>query len=294
MHENELDVGAALVRRLLSAQFPHWAGLRLRHFSSSGTDNAIFRLGDELAVRLPRIGWAAHQPEREHRWLPVLAPHLPLAVPVPLGLGVPGEGYPWHWLVVPWMAGEDAAREHLGDLVQAARDVAAFIRALQSIDASRAPAAGPGNFHRGVPLAERDEGVRRAIAASGDMVDAEAVTAAWEEALAAPAWDGPPAWLHGDLLPGNLLARDGRVSSVIDFGCLGAGDPAAELPIAWSLFSGESRWAFRDALGVDDATWARGRGWALTSIGALPYYRDTNPSIVARARNQIAEVLADR
>ncbi len=294
MHTDEVDTDASLVRRLLAGQFPRWAELPIRRVVHSGTDNAIYRLGDDMAVRLPRREKTGDQIEKEARWLPVLAPHLPLAIPVPLAVGEPGEGYAWRWLVAPWLEGDDATAEHLRDLSEAARDLAAFLEALQSIDASGGPRPGAHNFFRGVPLSARDDYTRDAIARSEGLADTAAITAAWESALAVPAWGGAPAWVHGDLLPGNLLARGGRLSGVVDFGGLGVGDPAVELIVAWTLFSGESRVAFREALGVDDAAWARGRGWALsTAIVALPYYVNTNPSIVARARHQIDEVLAE-
>lgn len=294
MHADEVDTDVSLVRRLLVAQFPQWADLPIDPVTSAGTDNAIYRLGDNMSVRMPRIHWATGQVEKEQRWLPKLAPHLPLAVPVPIATGNPGEGYPWHWSVVPWMEGETWTIDRIGDLREAAADLAQFITALQRIDPTGGPLPGPQNFFRGVPLSMRDAHTRAAIAASGDMVDADAMIAAWEAALAAPSWDGPPVWVHGDLSrPGNLLVAGGRLGAVIDFGCLGVGDPACELSAAWALFSGESRDVFRTALPFDEATWARGRGWALTAVGAIPYYRDTNPAIVAEARHVIDEVLAD-
>ena len=294
MHANEVETDVPLVQRLLAAQFPQWADLPIERIASAGTDHAIYRLGDDMSVRLPRIAWATGQVEKERRWLPKLAPHLPLAIPVPLATGEPDEDYPWQWSVAPWLEGSDATREHLRDLEEAAIDLAAFLNALQRIDTTGAPRPGRHNFFRGVPLAVRDDQIRQAIPAWDGLVDVGAVTAAWEAALDAPVWDGPPVWIHGDLLPGNILAAGGRLSAVIDFGCLGVGDPAAELAVAWTLFSGESRDVFRAALGVDDATWARGRGWALMGLGALPYYLVTNPAIVARARHQIGEVLADQ
>jgi aminoglycoside phosphotransferase (APT) family kinase protein len=292
MHADEVETDAALVRRLLETQFPQWTGLRIERFDHSGTDNAIYRLGDELAARLPRIHWAKDLIEKERTWLPRLAPELPLEIPELLAVGNPGEGYPWRWSVQRWLPGENATTAPIDDLVQAAADLAAFIRALWAIDATGGPAAGAANFYRGVPLAERDTEVRRAIEASSDVIDAEALAAAWEEALLAPAWDGPPVWVHGDL-PYNMLASEGRLSAVIDFGCLGAGDPACDLDVAWSLFSGKSRAAFRDALGVDDAMWARGRGWALRAVGGIARYAASNPALATSCLHRIEEVLAD-
>jgi aminoglycoside phosphotransferase (APT) family kinase protein len=294
MHVDEVDTDASLVRRLLVAQFPQRADLAIEPVPSAGTDNAIYRLGDDMAVRLPRIERATRQVDKEHAWLPRLAPHLPLAVPVPLARGVPGEGYPWHWSINPWLAGENVTIERLADPRQAATDLARFIAALQRIDPSGGPPPGEHNFGRGVPLAQRDSRTREAIRALDGMLDTAAVTAAWDAALQAPAWHGPPVWIHGDVSAGNLLAVQGRLSAVIDFGGLGVGDPACDLMIAWTLFSGESRETFRAALAVDDATWARGRAWALSwALIFIPYYLHTNPVGVSNAWRAIEEVLAD-
>jgi aminoglycoside phosphotransferase (APT) family kinase protein len=294
MHADEVDTDISLVGRLLAGQFPQWAHLPLEPVPSAGTDNALYRLGDDMAVRLPRIHWATEQVDKEHRWLPRLAPLLPLAIPVPLAKGTPGEGYPWHWSVYRWLDGENATPERIADPCQAATELAHFIAALQRIDPAGGPPPGPHNFSRGVPLAMRDPPTRAAIATLHDTLDVGAVTAAWEAALQAPAWRRPPVWIHGDLQSGNLLAVQGRLSAVIDFGGLGVGDPACDLIVAWNLLSGESRDVFRAALPVDEATWARGRGWAL-SVGliALPYYQTTNPVLAGIARRAIDEVLAD-
>jgi aminoglycoside phosphotransferase (APT) family kinase protein len=294
MHVDEVDTDASLVRRLLVAQFPQWADLPIEPVPSAGTDNALYRLGDDMAVRLPRIERATWQVDKEHAWLPRLAPHLPLAVPVPLARGLPGEGYPWHWSITLWFEGENVTIERLADPRQAATDLARFIAALQRIDPSGGPPPGEHNFGRGVPLAQRDSRTREAIRALDGMLDTEAVAAAWDVALQAPAWHGPPVWIHGDVSSGNLLAVQGRLSAVIDFGWLGVGDPACDLMIAWTLFSGESREAFRTALSVDDATWVRGRGWALSwALIFIPYYLNTNPGGVSNAWRAIDEVLAD-
>jgi aminoglycoside phosphotransferase (APT) family kinase protein len=293
MQPDEIHIDESLVRRLVAAQFPRWADLPIEPVPSAGTDNAIYRLGAEMAVRLPRIHWAVGLVDKEQQWLPKLAPHLPLAIPVPIARGNPAVGFPWPWSVCRWLEGENATVDRISDLREAATDLARFIAALQRIDPTGGPPAGPQNFFRGVPLADRDPDVRAAIAALGGTLDTDAVTAAWEAALQAPAWDGPPVWIHGDLMSGNLLVVRGRLSAVIDFGCLGVGDPAADLSVAWNLFSGESREAFRAALGVDDATWARGRGWALRSMGALIHYKDTNPVLAGIARRAVDEVLAD-
>jgi aminoglycoside phosphotransferase (APT) family kinase protein len=293
MHDGEVSVDASLVRRLLAAQYPQWGDLPLAPVDSAGTDNAIFRLGSDMAVRLPRIDWAIGQVEKEHRWLPQLAPFLPLAIPTPLAKGEPGEGYPWRWTIHRWLDGENAASEPIADLSRAATDLARFIAALQQIDPTGGPLALDHDL-RGVPLALRDRSTREATAALDGLIDTDAATAAWGAALEAPDWDRPPVWFHGDLLPGNLLVDRGRLSAVIDFGGLGVGDPACDLIAAWALFSGESRDVFRSALSVDDATWARGRGHALSqALIFVPYYLDTNPVGVRGARRTIDEVLAD-
>jgi aminoglycoside phosphotransferase (APT) family kinase protein len=294
MHVDEVDTDGSLVGRLLAAQFPQWADLAIEPVRSAGTDNALYRLGDDMAVRLPRIHWATGQVDKEHRWLPRLAPLLPLAIPVPLAKGIPGEGYPWHWSVYQWLEGEHATIERITDPRQVATELAQFIAALQRIDPTGGPPPGPHNSSRGVPLAMRDPQTRAAIATLHGMLDADAVTTAWAAALQAPAWRGPPVWIHGDLQSGNLLAHQGRLSAVIDFGCLGVGDPACDLIVAWNFLSAETRDVFRTALPVDDATWARGRGWAL-SVGliALPYYQSTNPVLAGMSRRAIDAILAD-
>jgi aminoglycoside phosphotransferase (APT) family kinase protein len=294
MHADEVDTDSSLVARLLAGQFPQWAHLPLSPVPCAGTDNAIYRLGDGLAVRLPRVAGATEQVDTEFRWLPRLAPHLPLAIPLPLALGHPAEGYPWSWSVCRWLEGESAQSQRPADLGQAARDLADFIKALQRINVGGWPPPGPPDSPRGGPLSTRDAPTRAAIAELSGMIDTGAVTAAWNAALQVPQWHGPPLWTHGDLLPGNLLVHGGRVSAVIDFGCLGVGDPACDLIVAWALLSAQAREIFRAALAVDEATWGRGRGWAL-SIGliALPYYEHTNPVFAATACRMIAEVLAD-
>jgi aminoglycoside phosphotransferase (APT) family kinase protein len=271
------------------AQFPEWADLPIEPVESAGTDNAIYRLGDDMAVRLPRIHWATGQVDREREWLPRLAPHLPVAIPVQLEKGEPAEGYPWNWAVYEWLNGENPTVDRIADPHLLATDVAEFIAALQRVDPADAPRAG-----RGVPLARRDADTRTAIDALHGMVDTDAVTAVWNAALRAPEWPGAPLWLHTDLAPGNLLVVDGRLSAVIDFAGVGAGDPAGDLPVAWNLLPAEVRDGFRAALEVDDATWERGRGWALSiALIQLPYYDRTNAALAAGARHTIAQVLAD-
>lgn len=294
MHAAEVATDAGIVRRLVAGQFPQWAGLPVVPVPSAGTDNALYRLGGDLVVRMPRIHWATGQIGLERRWLPHLAPHLPLAVPTPLAVGEPGEGFAWQWSVYRWLAGENATLDRLADPEAAARDLARFVLALQAIDPTGGPEPKPEALGRGAPLATRDAKTREAIASLAGMIDTRAATAAWEAALAAPVWRGAPAWLHGDLQSGNLLANRGRLTAVIDFGAMAIGDPACDLMVAWNLFTARARAAFRETIGVDAATWARGRGWALSpALIALPYYRETNPGLAGIARHAIAEVLSD-
>jgi aminoglycoside phosphotransferase (APT) family kinase protein len=294
MHADEVDTNVSLVRRLLKAQFPDWGEHPIQPVPSTGTDNALYRLGDDMVVRLPRIYWAVEQVEKEQRWLPKLASHLPLAIPFPLAKGMPGEGYPWDWSIYSWLEGETSTLDYIADPCQMAKDLAQFIAALQKMDPADGPAPGTHNSSRGVPLAIRDHQTREAITSLGGTIDAGAVTAAWDSVLQEPGWGGPPVWIHGDLQSGNFLYQDGKLSAIIDFGCLSVGDPACDLMVAWNFFSGHTREVFRSALEVDAATWARGRGWAL-SVGliALPYYRTTNPELAGIAQYAIDEVLAE-
>ena len=293
MHADEVASDVVLVRRLLAAQFPQWAGLPIVPVPSAGTDNALYRLGAELAVRLPRIHWAVGQAAKEDVWLRRLAPALPLTVPAVLAHGQPGEGYPYPWAIYRWLGGANAAQSPPTDMVAAAVELAHFLRALQGIDTTGGPVALDHGL-RGAPLAGRDAATRQAIAALTGEIDTAAATAVWEDALRAGEWDRPLVWFHGDLLPGNLLVAGGRLSAVIDWNGLGVGDPACDLVIAWALLFGDGRAAFRAALGVDAATWARGRGHALSqALIFIPYYRHTNPLGVAYHRRTLAAVLAD-
>jgi aminoglycoside phosphotransferase (APT) family kinase protein len=289
MHDEEVETDAGLVRRLLADQFPQWAHLPIGPFPSTGTVNAIYRLGEDMYVRLPRVHWWADDLDRELRWLPKLAPHLPLAVPEPLAKGSPGQEYPFQWAVYRWLPGEPWSADRVLDEREAAADLARFVTALHRIDPSGGPPSG-----RSKPLAMRDAETRTAIDSVRGIVDAEAAMVAWEAALRAPAWDGVPVWTHGDLLPPNLLVDRGRLSAVIDFGGVGVGDPACDVIAAWSVLSGRARDAFRAGLPVDDGTWERGRGWALSiALLIIPYYPETNPAFVAMATRMVEEVLGD-
>jgi aminoglycoside phosphotransferase (APT) family kinase protein len=286
-------IDAGLARRLVDTQFPQWAGLPLRLVDPAGSDHVIYRLGEELSVRLPRHEGAIGQARKELEWLPRLAPCLPLAVPVPLGVGAPAFGYPWSWAVSRWLEGEAASAEALGDSPQAAVQLGEFLLAMQRFAPAEIPALTAREDLRVQPLAERDQATRTAIAATSGVFDAGALTKLWDEALNAPEWDRPPVWVHGDFHTGNLLTVDGRLSAVIDFERLGIGDPSCDLMVAFTLLSDRSRAAFRETLDVDDATWSRGRGWALTG-GVIAYasYGAVNPRVAAQTTRQITAALA--
>ena len=283
MHAGEHAIDTALVRRLLRAQYPCWADLPVTPLASGGTVNAVYRLGDDLTVRLPLTAGGAGDVAKEQRILSAL-PGLPVAVPSVEAVGEPAEGYPWPWAVHTWLDGEPAVEGRTAP----ARDLAEFVRALRTH-----PADGPPAY-RGKPLSAVDAGARRAIdelSRTDEPFDACAALAVWTESLAAPQWTGPPCWVHSDLMPSNLLLRDGRLAAVLDWATAGLGDPACDLIPAWNLLTAATRPAFRDAVGADDATWARGRGWALAmAVIQLPYYRHTNPVISANARYVLAEL----
>ena len=289
MHADEVATDADLVRRLLRAQFPDWAELPITPVASSGTDHAIYRLGERLAVRMPRIGWATGQAAVEREWLPQLADHLPVQVPEHLGSGTPAHGYPFEWSVVTWLPGRHADEGDRGSdaLVD---DLVRFVAALRAAyDDNGLAVRRPEQ--RGGALAAHDAGVRKAVTELGDRIDAAAALRVWTEALDA----APPEKAvvsHGDLLPGNLLLERGRLTAVIDWGGLSRSDPAIDLLPAWNVFDASRRQRLRVGLGVDDDTWARSRGWALQqAVLALPYYWDTNPAMVRQASYAFGQVV---
>lgn len=289
-----MTIDQDLARRLVDSQFPRWAQLPIAPVEADGWDNRTFRLGDELTVRLPSGDWYALQVDKEQRWLPVLAPQLPLPIPAPVARGEPGEGYPYPWSVYRWLDGEIAGEPGIGDLTELATSLAEFLAALQRIDATGGPVPGRHNFFRGGPLATYADETLRSIDALGDEIPGDAAKRVWEAAMAA-GWAGDPVWFHGDVATGNLLLRDGRLAAVIDFGTSGVGDPACDVVIAWTLLSGPSRDAFRATLGVDPGTWSRGRGWALWKalISLVGNLDEGDAEAAAGNRRVIDRVLAD-
>jgi aminoglycoside phosphotransferase (APT) family kinase protein len=289
MHDVEVDIDAELVGRLVAAQFPQLTDLPISAVQSTGTVNAVYRLGDHLYARLPLVQEWARDLDKEWHWLPKLAPRLSLRVPEPVGRGHPAGSYPFSWAIYRWIDGRPYADELVADEHQAAKDLSQFVVELRRVDVVvGAPRGGRQ------PLRELDIGTRAAIESARGVIDGDAAAAVWERALEAPAWKGTPVWVHSDLLRPNVLVHGGRLCAVIDFGGVGVGDPAADVIAAWSVFSRTGRGTFRDALDIDDGTWNRARGFALhQAVAIIPYYAETNPGFVALARRTVEEVLAD-
>ena len=287
------DITPAFVSRLIATQFPKWADLPVTRVELDGNDNTTFRLGEDLSVRLPSADRYVLQIDKEHRWLPILAEHLPLAIPQPLAKGVPAFGFTRPWSVYRWLKGDPAIVGAVANQSKLATELADFLAALYGIDPAGGPPPGEHNFFRGGSLITYDDESSDAIAALGDEINAKAAAEVWQAALGAT-WHHSPVWVHGDVSAGNLLVDRGTLSAVIDFGCLGVGDPACDVTIAWTFLSGDSREAFRARLPVDDATWARGRGWALwKAMITLVQVREADPATAAMARRVIEDVLAE-
>jgi aminoglycoside phosphotransferase (APT) family kinase protein len=288
MHADEVDIDVDLVRRLVTDQFPALGDLEIRPIESMGTVNAMYRLGDDLCVRLPRTEAWAGGVLREWHWLPKLAARLTLEVPRPIAKGRPAASFPFEWAIYGWIEGQTYADAPVEDERQAAIDLAEFVIELRGVPPTGAPPAGRS------PLSQLDAATREAIDASGDLIDTDAALAVWKRAVREPAWDGSPVWIHADLLRSNLLVRDGRLRAVLDFGGAGIGDPAADVIAAWAVFSHVGREAFRERLDVDDATWRRARAFALQQAAfIIPYYRVTNPAFVSLARRTVGEIVVE-
>ncbi len=287
MHEDEIVVDDGTVRSLLEDQFPDWADLPLLRMADSGTDNAIYRLGDHLGMRLPRIPWAEAQIEKECRWLPELAGGLPNPVPVPVGEGRPDRGYPFSWLVYPWLEGTSLDRAAVDDWERIAEELAAFVLALER----QAPEGGPPPTRRGTPMGQFDATVQWGISQLDGVIDVDRARQIWGSAREAGDWTGEPVWVHGDLLPGNILVHQGRLGGIIDWGGAGVGDPACEAMVAWSLPRAARR-VYRRSLGFDDATWARARAWVVEqAVFYIPYYATSLPLAVDQAVRRLDEAL---
>jgi aminoglycoside phosphotransferase (APT) family kinase protein len=290
LHEDEFLVDDELVAGLIAAQMPEWSSLSLRRLDTAGTVNVTYRLGDDKLVRLPRLAAYQHGPLKESRWLAQFAPTVPLQIPDYLALGEPSDEYPSAWSVLGWIEGENATQSVLSNLNRAAKQLGEFVVALRSVSTDGAP----NDSNRGRGLSMVDEETRSFLSEFPDDLNRDAALNVWESCLAAPDWQGPPTWFHGDLHSGNLLSRDGELFAVIDFEGCSAGDPASDLIAAWWLFDQTSRNIFLSTIGSDEASLTRGMGWALhMSIAAIPYYQHTNPSFASLAHNALSQILAN-
>ena len=290
MHKGEVDLDADIVRALLTQQRAELADLPLRRVASTGTVNALFRLGDELVVRLPLVEEWSADIDHEWQWLPWLSDRITsLRLPEPVFKGRPNARYPFAWSIYRWIEGAPYDEKLVDDEAAAARALARFVLELRSIPVEEGTPPGGRD-----PLLELDEETREAIRDADGAIDAGAAMTVWEGSLAAPVWAGEPVWIHTDLLRPNLLVHDGRLEAVIDFGGVGVGDPASDLTAAWATFGPIGRRAYRDALQPDHGTWARGRGIALHQAAMIiPYYAETNPGFVELARRTVGRILDD-
>jgi aminoglycoside phosphotransferase (APT) family kinase protein len=284
----EIEITAELVRGLLVAQHPDLAERPLQ-WVARGWDNELFRLGDDLVVRLPRRDVAATLVRHEHRWLPSLALELPLPIPAPIRRGEPGAGFPWWWTIAAWFDGALAATAVVDDPVREGRRLGGFLHALHR----EAPADAPLNPVRGGPLAGRTEVFSRRLDQLAGELDVETIGRTWELLSSTEPHRGPPVWLHGDLHPANLIVRDGELAAVIDFGDLTSGDPATDLAIGWMWFEGEARDAFRQATGADELTWRRAQAWALHLAVAFLANSADNSTMAAVGRRTLSQAMAD-
>jgi aminoglycoside phosphotransferase (APT) family kinase protein len=288
LHDDEFLTSPELVRAMIAARFPQWSDLPVTRIGLSGTMNALYRLGEDLMVRLPRRDNAIEQLHFERDWLPRLSPRLPVRVPEQLALSEPVAGFPFPWAVYRWIEG-DHPEPGRGDPDALAGDLAGFVSAIQTFDPTNARTG-----YRTGPLHERDDYVREWTAKAAGLIDTAAVLRIWDEALAAPPWRRPPVWAHSDLLPGNVLVHADRLVAVLDFGAAGVGDPACDAAAAWNLLPAGSRRRFWSAAGFDDETLVRARGWAMTGIGVVTYYRETNPPFAETALRTLNDVIAER
>lgn len=258
-----IEINLSLVIKLIKQQFPQWSHLAISPVDQGGIDNRTFRLGNELLIRLPSAEVYAAQVEKEQQWLPILAPHLSTTIPTPVAQGSPSKDYPWSWSIYRWIRGESANLVELNPLDQhgIAKQLANFLKELHQISIQNAPPAGAHNYYRGAHPCVYDKETRLSISTlSSDRADK--ATDIWEKALNSQ-WNKNPVWIHGDFASGNILLKEKRLTAIIDFGCMGIGDPACDLTIAWTFLDKKSREIFKSHLNIDKNTWERARGWAL-------------------------------
>lgn len=288
MHQDELTITETLVRALLDEQCAEWASMPLQRIASSGTDNALFRLGDDYVVRLPRIDWAVNSIDKEYEWVPKLATVLKTPISEPIFKGQPNSSYPWPWMITQWNEGLNPVFEQTNEYKLLAVDLANFINQLHMVKLEGGPKS-----RRGVPLIQLDTDTRQAISELDGEINISQISDLWLQLSTTPSWCKELVWVHGDILPGNVLIQNNRLSAVIDFSDVGIGDPACDLVIAWSLLNEHSRNVFkRNLVNIDEDTWQRGRGWALSiALILLPYYKNTNPTLATLARRILQQVM---
>ena len=291
----EVTVDNRLVQTLLTEQHPDLANLPLTQVGE-GWDNVLFRLGEDLAVRLPRRAASAPMIEHEQRWLPELARRLPLPVPTPVRRGRPGAGFPWSWSVVRWLPGVTAVAE-LRNPQTVAASLGRFLRALHQ----PAPEDAPRSPFRSIPLDARTSRLHEHLDQLRDVINRERVLALWDRLVVTPRWPGPPMWIHGDLHPANLLLVDDQLAAVIDFGDITCGDPATDLSVMWMLLPPEHRETLFTAAGrhrsnpADEEIWRRARGWALSiGVAVVALGREGNPLTELGIRAIAAALAAER
>lgn len=293
MNDDKIVIDIATVHHLISTQFPKWRDLPIYPVAMTGWDNKTFRLGESMLIRMPSALRYAAQVEKEQKWLPKLAPLLPLPISTPLALGKPSNDYPWNWSIYQWLEGDTAATGYIANLCDFARSLGQFLISLHHIETKGGPLAGLHSFYRGGSLTNYDSETRKMIIALKGKIDTNAATEVWEKALETT-WKNSEVWVHGDISAGNLLVKNGQLSGVIDFGQLSVGDPSCDLAIAWTLFNGESREAFRKTLPLDSETWARGRAWTLwKAMLVATDFKNPNNTESAQCWRIINEVIAD-
>ena len=286
-------INTELVKQLIIEQFPNWSDLDIKPVKLSGNDNRTFHLGESMSVRLPSEECYVPQVEKEHIWLPILAQKLRLPISIPLAKGKPSKYYPWPWTINQWIDGETINKENISDLNQFATDLGQFLNELQSIDASGGPMAGKHNFHRGGNLAVYDKETRDSIENTKEFFNEDLLIEIWETSLNSK-WERNPVWIHGDIAPGNLLVKNGKLCAVIDFGILGVGDPSCDAAMAWTFFDEHSRKTFKEVLKFDENTWNRARGWALwKALITFDANKDYSSIITDESFNTINVIIKD-
>ena len=286
MHEDEIEINENIVKQLINEQFSQYKDLPIYKINSMGTVNAIYRLGDEYSVRLPRISWAVESLFREIQILPVIAKKVTLTIPEVIEKGEPTDKYPFNWAIYKWIEG-DIYDNSIIDEVRAVEALARFVNELSSIQVS-------GNELKTgrKPLRELNEITIKALKESRNEIDAEKALKCWKELFKTEAWDGNPVWIHADLLKSNLLVNNGMLSAVIDFGSAGIGDPAFDITPAWTVLTSKTREVFKRLVKADDNAWLRAKAYALHQAALIiPYYRETNPDFVNQAKNTIDGML---